>query len=320
MLAYISIWFSGLFVRLVGSNGLKLFNHMPLIARGFAFMIRDTFETNPGLCELFKRKIIERARFVGLNEGLIDFEAQIDKKGTYQDNLRTFYREYPQLTQNSDYFRIASIRPLSGAALEQAWRSFQENSRHKTTEPIMLEYAITYTFGDSSGARNEGPKEPEPIPNEPTLPQTDAAVSTHGDLVRSILDRVTAVAGEKVTKSILHQVGLEIGRTEFKHLGDQILADNPIETLNRVLSVRGLGRVLDLRKTDHESRVIYECSIKGCPLCYRQASKTSPTCGIMRGIISHWLESHVQKNTEGAETVCHPTGSQICVLRVTFRK
>ncbi|MGD0178143.1 MAG: hypothetical protein ABSC50_15105, partial [Candidatus Bathyarchaeia archaeon] len=64
-------------------------------------MIRDTFETNPGLSELFKRKIIERARFVGLSEGLIDFEAQIDKKGTYQDNLRTFYREYPQLTQNS---------------------------------------------------------------------------------------------------------------------------------------------------------------------------------------------------------------------------
>ena len=203
-------------------------------------MIRDTFETNPGLSELFKRKIIERARFVGLSEGLIDFEAQIDKKGTYQDNLRTFYREYPQLTQNSDYFRIASIRPLSGAALEQAWRSFQDNSRHETTEligmpteqsptagSILPQHVLTYTFGESVTERNEGPKEPEPIPNEPTLPQaeTNTAASPHGELVRSILDRVSAMAGEKVTRAILHQIGLEIGRTEFHYSRDRMLPE-----------------------------------------------------------------------------------------------
>jgi predicted hydrocarbon binding protein len=297
-------------------------------------MIRDTFETNPGLCELFKRKILERARFVGLNEGLIDFEAQIDKKGTYQDNLRIFYREYPRLTQNSDYFRIESIRPLSGAALEQAWRSFQENSRHETpeligmpteqsptVETIMPQFVLTYTFGsESEMARNEAPKESQPTSTEQILPEaeTDAAVSTHRELVKSILDRVSAVAGEKVTKTILHQIGLEIGRTAF-HSKDQIVSDNPLEALDRVLNIRGWGRVLGLHKTDHGSRVTYECAIKGCPLCYRRTS-TSPTCGIMRGIVSRWLESYVQKNAESTETICAVTGSQPCVHRVTFRK
>jgi len=285
-------------------------------------MIRDTFETNPGLCELFKRKILERARFVGLNEGLIDFEAQIDKKGTYQDNLRTFYREYPQLTQNSDYFRMAAIRPLSGAALEQAWRSFQENTRHETSGSIMPEFAVTYTFGgESVMARNVEPREPEPIPNEPTFPQgeTNLAASTHRELVRSILDRVTAMAGEKVTKSILHQVGLEIGSTEFNYSRGQILPDDPVEALDHVLNIRGLGRVLDLRKTDGVSRVTYECSVKGCSLCYKRTS-TSPTCGIMRGIVTRWLESYVQRNADSTETACASSGSQPCVLRVTFRK
>jgi predicted hydrocarbon binding protein len=297
-------------------------------------MIRDTFETNPGLSELFKRKIIERARFVGLSEGLIDFEAQIDKKGTYQDNLRTFYREYPQLTQNSDYFRIASIRPLSGAALEQAWRSFQENSRHETTELIGMpteqsptaasmlpQLVLTYSFGESITERNEGPKEPEPIPNEPTLPQaeTNTAAFPHGELVRSILDRVSAMAGEKVTRAILHQVGLEIGRTEFNYSRDRMLPDNAVEALDHVLSVRGWGRVQALHKTDHGSRVTYDCSIKGCSLCYKRGS-TNPTCGIMRGLVSHWLESYVQKNAESTETACDATGSQLCVVKVTFRK
>jgi len=194
-------------------------------------VIRDTFETNPGLCELFKRKILEKARYVGLSEDLIDFETQIDLKGTYQDNLRVFYREYPQLSQNSDYFRIKSIRPLSGAALDQSWRGYERNSGHELPEltrmpthqpprahEIMPELVITYTFGpESIMARQEPPKEPELISIETMLRQAedDPAVSTYRELVKSILDCVTATAGEKVTKAILHRIGPEIGGTAF---------------------------------------------------------------------------------------------------------
>lgn len=249
-------------------------------------MIRDTFKTNPGLCELFKRKILERARFVGLSEGLIDFKAQIDMEGTYQDNLRILYREYPQLSQNSDYSRIKSVRLLSGAALEQSWRSYERNNGHEIPE---------------------------------LLEDGERILSFPVNTFQSIIDCVTAMVGEKVTKMILHQIGQEIGSTAFNCSRDQILSDNLAEALDRVLSIRGWGQVLDLEKTDHGSRVTYVCTVKGCPLCYKRGS-TSPTCDIMLGIVSGWLKSLVQKNVERIENACVATGSAPCVFQVTFRK
>jgi predicted hydrocarbon binding protein len=337
-------------------------------------LIRDTFETNPGLCELFKRKILERARFVGLSEDSIDFQAQIDKKGTYQDNLRAFYREYPQLSQNSDYFRIKSVRPLSGAALEQSWRGYERSNGHEiseltrepteellTSEPAMPESVITFAIGgESVTAQKEASIESQPI-SAKSIPQqakTSRVASTHRELLKSdwlawtstitelkakpieklerqeqdgwiledgerilsfrvgtfqsIHDCVTAMVGEKVSKIILHQIGQEIGKTSFNYSRDQIPSDNPVEALDHVLSVQGWGRVLDLDKTDHGPSVTYACSVKGCPLC--------PTCDIMRGILSGWLESFVQKKPENIENACMAKGSQPCVFRVTFRK
>jgi predicted hydrocarbon binding protein len=344
-------------------------------------MIRDTFEANPGLRELFKRKILERARFVGLREGLIDFEAHIDMKGTYQDNLRTFYRQYPQLSQDSDYFRIKSIRPLSGAALEQSWRGYEQTNGHEgleltgepTEEPptegsATHEFVITYTIGgESLMARGEVPKEPETISIKPTLRQVEADLpaSTYGELAKSdlltsassitkfkpklienlergeedywiaqetgpilsfqatmfhsIRDRVTAMVGEKVAKIILHQIGLEIGKTAFSCSKDKILSSSLGQALDHVLSARGWGRVLDLAKTDYGSSVTYVCTIKGCPMCYKRIS-TSPTCDVMRGIVSGWLKSFVQKHAESSETACVAMGSASCVFRVIFRK
>jgi len=64
---------------------------------------KDTFEHNPGLAELFKRKIFDVAREVEFPEDLIDFNSHMDMKGTDSENLRLFYREYPRLSERSDY-------------------------------------------------------------------------------------------------------------------------------------------------------------------------------------------------------------------------
>ncbi len=223
-------------------------------------MIRDTFESNPGLRDLFKRKIVERARFVGLSEHLIDFDSQIDIKGTYHDNLRTFYREYPQLAQNSDYFRVKSVRPLSGAALEHSWRSFEQNSGNEILEPtrtpterpltaIMPELIITYSIGNKIAvARSETPEAPEPFSRRPTLGQAEAdpAASAYREFIRLILDHVTKLAGQKLAKAILYQIGRDIDGTAFKN---QPLCDNIVEALDQVLNTRGWGRVPDLDRS-----------------------------------------------------------------------
>lgn len=94
---------------------------------------------------------------MGLNKSHIDFESQIDLKGTYHENLRNFYRKYPLLGQDSDYFRIRSVRPINGAALEQSWRSYERDNGHKTPEPteqpILPELVVTYTIGGAGGAK-----------------------------------------------------------------------------------------------------------------------------------------------------------------------
>ncbi len=296
-------------------------------------MIRDTFETNPGLRELFKRKMLERARFVGLNEDQIDFQAQIDLKGTYHDNLRTFYREYPQLAEDSDYFRIKSIHPLSGAAIEQSWRSYESNNGHQnpgstgkpTEQPrrargVTPELVVTYTVGGETViTRKETSMEPEQISTKAGFHgDADPAPSIDGELVTLILKRVTAMAGEKVTQKILHQIGREIGKTAFNNSRDQILPDNLVDALDRALSIRGWGRVRALQKTAQGSNMTYVCTVEGNLLSHKRAS-TTPICDLMRGIVSRWLESFVQKNAESIETACISAGSHLCVFRITFR-
>jgi hypothetical protein len=287
-------------------------------------MIHDTFEANPGLCELFKRKIIERARSVGLSESLIDFEAQVDKKGTYQDNLRIFYRAYPQLSTGSDYFRIRSIRPLSGAALEWSWRSYEANNRaakEAAAQPLtgwmtVPELTVTYSIGSESSM---APQNSETISEEATLSQsTNPRSSTSSELAKSILDRVTAMAGEMVTRTMLHQIGREIGKTAF-HSSGKIPPENLAASLGHVLSSRGLGRLGGLEKTVSGSHVTYACTVENCSLCHEPASTRLP-CIILPGIVSRWLESFLQEDAEGIDTACTVAGSHQCVIKVTFRK
>jgi hypothetical protein len=223
-----------------------------LIRGGVAFMIRDTFETNPGLCQLFKRKIIERARFVGLNKDLIDFDGKIDMKGSYHDNLRIFYREYPRLSKGSDYFRPKPLRRLGGAALEESWHSYVQNNGHErltevpseqllTWQGFTPELTVTYNIGGvPTTQREDAPRNPDSISLNPMSPEDHLhhpAASTHRELVKLILDHVTEMAGEKVTKAILHQIRQEIHMPTFHHSKTQTSPHNLIEALDETLTI-----------------------------------------------------------------------------------
>lgn len=282
-------------------------------------MNRETFETNPGLCELFKRKILDRAQTAGLSKDRIDFESQIDMKGTFHDNLRTFYREYPQLAQDSDYLRLKTPRPLSGAALEQVWRSYQQSkeqpNQQKSVGPILPRLIITYSVGCEPSAGPESKKPPETISGNTTLPGADV---THSELMRLLLDRVTAIAGENVTQTILHQMGREIGSAAFHHSRKQIPGTDIAASLDHALRARALGRLKDLKEIDDRSSLTYVCTVEECSLCRKGAAASA--CSIMRGIITRWFESHLGKGAERTERHCANTDPHLCVFRVTFGK
>lgn len=285
-------------------------------------MIRDTFEANPGLCELFKRKILDRAQLAGLRKDMIDFESQIDMKGTFQDNLRIFYREYPQLARGSDYFRLKLPRPLSGAVLEQSWRSYERSNgpreRPQDPRPMLPQLTVTYTVGRELDEQIR--KKNETIPGNTILAKADAnqTQSTHSELMRLLLDRVTAIAGENATQTILHQLGRELGLTAFHHGNNQTAPVNLTAALDQALSVRGLGRVTDIEEIDHRSTVTYVCTIEECPLCRK--GQATPTCSVMRGMVTRWFESHLRKKAESTDGRCVEAASHRCVFRITFTK
>ena len=296
-------------------------------------MIRDTFDANPGLCELFKRRILDRAQSVGLNGDQIDFESQLDMKGSYQENLRRFYRTYPQLAERSDYIRLRSPRPLSGVALEQSWRGYEGSNANEIREPLekrttlsaralVPELTVTYTVRHESATDQEATREPEAIPTDAMLSATesDSVASTHAELMKLLLDRITATAGEKFTKTLLHQIGGEIGRTAFHHsTTNENPTANLTEALDHALKIRGLGRVNTVEMLDHGPNVTYRCAIEECSVCNRQVAASS-TCHVMRGVVSRWLESLLHKKVERTEAACNTVGSHLCVIYVTFRK
>jgi predicted hydrocarbon binding protein len=264
--------------------------------------------------------MVERARVVGLSEDLLDFDSKIDPKGTYHDNMRLLYREYPQLGLGSDYLRIKPDRRLGGTALEQSWRSYNAKNGYGLSGTPAPELVITYTVGGGELAGGGPPEEPEPAPIEPSLPEVEITPGSmdHEELVESLLGRFTAIAGENVTRKVLHDIGHEIGRTAFHHSKHHVRPDNLRESLDHALGIRGLGRVIALERREHQSEVAYFCTVQGTPFRNRRM-RANPICDILRGIVSRWLESFFMKNAENVQATC-PPGSHECVIRVTFTK
>ena len=292
-------------------------------------MIRDTFESNPGLCQLFKRRILDKAQSAGLSGDLIDFESQLDMKGSYQENLRRFYRMYPQLAEESDFLRLKSLRPLSGAVLEQTWRSYECDNVNESTKPaeskvrqIIPELTVTYTIRHETQAERKNLQSGLEAISTDAMPAIDSnsAALTHSEFMRLLLDRITATAGEKFTKTILHQLGGEIGRAAFHHTTRvEGPHDNLVDSLDHALRMRGLGQVEAFEVLDHGSKVTYRCAIRDCSVCHKHVALSS-TCDVMRGVVSRWLESFFQKKAEHTEVTCSAAGSRLCVIHVTFRK
>jgi len=143
-------------------------------------------------------------------------------------------------------------------------------------------------------------------------PQSEGAqtFTAHSELMRLVLDRVTAMAGENVTKTILHQIGREIGWTAFHHSRSQTAPPTLTTGLDEALRLHGFGKLVDLHEIDHRTNVTYTCTIE---------TKGS-NCDLIRGIVSRWLESHLQEKALNIEGPCSSQGQHICVFRITFRK
>jgi hypothetical protein len=187
-------------------------------------IIRDTFELNPGLAELFKKKILDIARDVQFPEDLIDFETHMDMKGTYADNLRIFYREYPRLSEKSDYLKRNPIQQLSKAQVEGGYRTYQKcngerpeptipviaNTGESLTEPTILTTpsypTLSFSFNYVTNSFQERPEHKEQQPELITQSLEDM------DVLDRIFPRVIPVSTQAGDNAIIQKHIIVYGR------------------------------------------------------------------------------------------------------------
>jgi len=66
--------------------------------------------------------------------------------------------------------------------------------------------------------------------------------------------------------------------------------------------------------------MIYVFKLKGTSLSYER-KLTEPSCHMMRGILSGWLEAYSDaKAVESTEKECESMGKQFCVFEVVLEK
>ncbi len=136
---------------------------------------------------------------------------------------------------------------------------------------------------------------------------------------QGVLDHLYSMAEPKVGKTVLYQIGQDMGRATFAYSKNDIASKDPWNTLDEVLSVRGWGRCVSVNRINDEPYVTYAYTIRGCPVCYMRTA-TEPMCDIVRGIVTGWQESIIGRKAESSdETRCAATGAKFCIFHVSFK-
>lgn len=146
-------------------------------------------------------------------------------------------------------------------------------------------------------------------------------ISFRAKTFQALTDSLTRLVGPMTAAVVLNQLGIAIGRAAMSYSKDKIESQNDLPAVvDSVLSARGWGRCLDLTRQSTGGRTIYVFKLKGTPMSYERKS-TEPSCHMMRGILSGWLEAFSDaKAVNSMEKECESMGKQFCVFEVVLEK
>ena len=133
---------------------------------------------------------------------------------------------------------------------------------------------------------------------------------------QALIERLSAMAGDKVAKTILNGLGREIGKTTFEYSRHKLAPENLGEIFDQVVRSRGWGRCLSIQSQPNEP--VYAVTMANCPLCYEQEAN-EPKCDLMRGLVTGLLEAFSHKTARSAvETNCAAIGGKFCIFEITM--
>lgn len=135
------------------------------------------------------------------------------------------------------------------------------------------------------------------------------------------IDTVIAMAGSKVTRTIFYLIGEAIGRRSYEYSKDQLTtSDNLADVLDSVLSLRGWGRLVSMKRAETPEEVTYESTFNHCIICHNRKAE-EPICDVVRGIFAGWLETFTGKKASSCiEIDCRAMGKGSCVFKTTLPK
>ena len=124
--------------------------------------------------------------------------------------------------------------------------------------------------------------------------------------------------GEKVGVTLLDQMGIDVGRSMFVHLKDEVKSDSDLVSLmDIVMAERGWGRCRELKKVETIG-LTYSVRTEGNPICGKYGIN-EPMCHFIRGIYRGFLEAYLHKKAKNSEQVtCVALGASCCTFEITL--
>jgi hypothetical protein len=146
-------------------------------------------------------------------------------------------------------------------------------------------------------------------------------ISFRSDTFQTLSDQLVTLVGSKIAAVILNQLGMAAGRVVMNYSRGEIRSQNDLATvLDSTIRARGWGRCVDFTWHSSGTRTTYMIKLKGSALS-RERHLSQPSCHLLRGAISGWLEAYSNSKVfDSIERECETMGKPFCVFEIVLEK
>jgi predicted hydrocarbon binding protein len=124
--------------------------------------------------------------------------------------------------------------------------------------------------------------------------------------------------GGTVGATVLHQMGIDIGRSMFGYLKDEVKSESDLTSaMDTLMAERGWGRCRAIKRLEMRG-LTYSIRTEGNPISGTHG-KNEPMCHFIRGNYTGFLEAYLHKKAKTSEQVaCTALGAPDCTFEIAF--
>jgi predicted hydrocarbon binding protein len=147
-------------------------------------------------------------------------------------------------------------------------------------------------------------------------PSGEKMVAFRTTTALQLMSRLIGMLGYTTGATVLNQMGIDVGRSMFNHLKDEVKSDNDLVGLmDIVLAERGWGRCREMKKVEMRG-LTYSARTEGNPIS-GEHGRYEPMCHFIRGIYTGFLEAYLNKKAKSSEEIaCVALGAPCCTFEI----